>query len=83
MICRPDKREVTLSHHHHHLPHLDLLAGGRDVPAELGEAPLGLGQEVQLLLVHQTGDVGVFVGHQQVPLNEVLGFTVFQIFNFL
>ena len=77
------QREVRPSTSHHHLPYLDLLAGGRDVPAELGQTPLRLCQDVQLTLVHQAGDVGLLVSHQQVPLDQVLSFTVFQIFNFL
>ena len=66
--------------------YLDLLAGGVDVPADLGQAVLGLGQQVQLGLVHlvgQTGDLAVLLSHQQVPLDQMLGFTVLQIFNFL
>lgn len=66
--------------------YLDLLSGVVDVPAELGQAALGLGQQVQLGLVHlvsQAADLTVLLSHQQVPLDQMLRFTVLQIFNFL
>ena len=66
--------------------YLDLLSGVVDVPADLGQAALGLGQQVQLGLVHlvsQAADLTVLLSHQQVPLDQMLRFTVLQIFNFL
>ena len=69
------------------MPHLDLLRGVVDVPGELGQAALGLGQEVQLGQVHlvgrQAAQLTLLLRHKEIPLNQMLRFTVFQIFNFL
>ena len=68
--------------------HLGLLSGEVDPLAELHEAALGLGQEVELCLVEgevpgealdlvaQDGDLLVLVGHREVPLETGLGLAV-------
>ena len=69
MICRPgtELRSGEGREEESQCVYLDLLSGVVDVPGDLGQAALGLGQQVQLGLVHlvsQAADLAVLLSHQ-------------------